>query len=177
MAGLIIGRGYGMAARPQVVATAEQIAELQVLARSERRDEADRARAVLLSLEGWTSARLGAVFGVGADSVRRWRVWFCKNGVDALRASPAPGPSPAKGEWAIAVAEELLAEPVENRSNWTLPRLQDEIEKQTEVRISKSRLSVVLRKKGAFAGDALGTVSKAVRMRKPSTVRDCGSNS
>ena len=150
---------------------------LQALAQSNRRDEADRARAVLLSLDGWTSERLGVVFGVGADSVRRWRGWFSKGGVDALRASPPPGRSPAKGEWAVAVAEELLAAPVEDRPNWTLPRLQDEIEKRTEVRISKSRLSVVLRKKGAFGGDAPDTASKAARTPKQSIGPGCGSNS
>lgn len=146
-----------MAGRPQVVATAEQVAGLQVLARSDRRDEASRARAILLSLEGWTSARLGAAFGVRADSVRRWRVWFHRGGVEALRASPPPGRSPAKGEWALAVATEVLTAPVEDRSNWTLPRLQDEIETQTEICISKSRLSVVLRQKGGSAGAGRGT--------------------
>ncbi|RJF85191.1 hypothetical protein D3877_06150 [Azospirillum cavernae] len=63
---------------------------------------------MLLSLDGWTSERLSLVFGVGADSVRRWRVWFSKDGVDGLRASPPPGRTPAKGEWAVAVAEEVL---------------------------------------------------------------------
>lgn len=163
-----------MVARPQVVASAEQVLGLQALAQSHRRDEADRARAILLSLDGWTSERLSLVFGVGADSVRRWRVWFSKGGVDALRASPPPGRSPAKGEWAVAVAEEVLAAPVADRPNWTLPRLQDEIEKRTEVRISKSRLSVVLRKKGASGGDARGTASKAARMPRRSSGPGCG---
>lgn len=109
-----------MAGRSQVVATAEQVAALQVLAQSRRRDEANRARAILLSLEGWTSARLGAAFGVRADSVRRWRAWFRHGGVDALRASPPPGRSGAKGEWAVAVAAEVLTAPVADRPNWTL---------------------------------------------------------
>jgi len=147
-----------MSGRSKIVASAEQIADLQGLACSGRRDEADRARAILLSLEGWSSPRIGAVFGVRDDSVRRWRAWFGVGGVDALRSSPPPGRSPAKGEWAVFVAEELLREPVQNRPNWTLLRLQDEIEKRTEVRISKSRLSVVLRKKGGSAGDVPGTV-------------------
>ncbi len=116
-------------------------------------------------------------FRGGADSVRRWRVWFSKGGVDGLRASPPPGRTPAKGEWAVAVAEEVLAVPVEDRPNWTLPRLQEEIEKRTEVRISKSRLSMVLRKKGAFAGAAPGTASKAAKTPKRSSGPDCGSNS
>ena len=85
-----------MVARSQVAATLSQIEELRELAALERRDEADRARAILLSLEGWTSDRLGAAFGAGGDSVRRWRVWFSKGGVTALRASPPPGRSPAR---------------------------------------------------------------------------------
>lgn len=166
-----------MVGRPQVSATVEQIAALRALARSDRRDEADRARAILLSLEGWTSARLGAAFGVGDDSVRRWRAWFSEGGVAALRASPAPGRSPAKGEWAVSVAEEVLSAAVENRPNWTLPRLQDEIERRTEVRISKSRLSVVLRKKGVSVGADPDTASKDGRTVEPSKRRDFGSKS
>jgi transposase len=54
-----------------------------------------------------------------------------------------------KSEAALAVANELFAAPVENRINWTLPRLSEEIERRTGHRISHSRLSVVLRKKGA----------------------------
>jgi DNA-directed RNA polymerase specialized sigma24 family protein len=65
-----------MVGRPRVLATAGDAAELEVLARSARRDEADRARAILLSLNGWTSGQIGRAFGVTPDSVRRWRTWF-----------------------------------------------------------------------------------------------------
>ena len=51
--------------------------------------------------------------------------------------------------------EELLAPDVSDRPNWTL-RLADEIEKRTGERISKSRLSVVL-KKGASPGAGRAT--------------------
>jgi hypothetical protein len=51
----------------------------------------------------------------------------------------------------LSVIEERLAPDVSDRPNWTLPRLADEIEKRTGERISKSRLSVVL-KKGASPG-------------------------
>ena len=43
------------------------------------------------------------------------------------------------------------------RPNWTLPRLADEIEKRSGMRISRSRLSVVLRQKGISAGDGPAT--------------------
>ena len=138
-------------------ATPEQVASLTDLARSEVRGEADRARAILLTLSGWTSAQVAAAFGVTAGSVRHWRNWFATGGVDALRSTVAPGPNPSKGERALAVAQGILAEPVENRRNWTLPRLQAEIARRAGISISKSRLSILLRQKGGSAGAALAT--------------------
>ena len=73
---------------------------------------------------------------------------------EALKTAVAPGPAPIKAERALAVAGEVLCAPVADRPNWTLPRLADEIEKRSGMRISRSRLSVVLRQKGISAGDA-----------------------
>jgi len=50
----------------------------------------------------------------------------------------------------------LLRQPVEDRTNWTLPRLRAEIERQTGAGISAGRLSVLL-KKGGSTGAAPGT--------------------
>jgi len=73
-----------MAARSSLVASAEQVAALRVLAGSAVRGEVDRARAMLLTLAGWTAAEIGEAFAVREDSVRRWRAWFAYDGVDAL---------------------------------------------------------------------------------------------
>ena len=146
-----------MAGRPRVVATAEQRGELRALAGSSDRAEADRARAILLSLEGWSSVRIAEAFSVEPDSVRHWRWTFGREGVAGLRARKAPGPEPVKARAALSVVSEVLADEVSDRPNWTLPRLQDEIEARTGERISKSRLSVVMRKKGASAGGGRGT--------------------
>jgi len=127
-----------------------------VLSRSDVRGEADRARAILLTLQGWTSIEVSEAFGVTPEAVRHWRGWFGERGVDALRASLAPGPSPSKGERALAVASALLRQPVEDRTNWTLPRLRAEIERQTGASISAGRLSVLL-KKGGSTGAGPGT--------------------
>ncbi len=146
-----------MAGRPRVRASLAQISELKELARSPQREEADRARAVLLSLDGWSSIDLGTAFGVTADSVRHWRHWFSTGGVEALRASLAPGPSAAKGERALEIVGSILSEPVENRANWTIPRLRAEIERRGGPPISQSRLSILLREKGGSAGADRGT--------------------
>jgi transposase len=146
-----------MMGRSWTVATSEQREELCGLARSSDREEADRARAILLSLEGWTSERIAAAFCAQPDSVRHWRWIFGREGVAGLRARKAPGPEPVKARAALSVIEEVLAPDVSDRPNWTLPRLADEIEKRTGQRISKSRLSVVMRKKGASDGDGHAT--------------------
>jgi len=146
-----------MAGRSRVVATAEQGAELRTLAGSLDRAEADRARAILLSLEGWSSFRIAEAFSVKPDSVRHWRWTFGSEGVSGLRARKASGPEPVKARAALSVVAEVLSGAVSDRPNWTLPRLQDEIEARTGERISKSRLSVVMRKKGAIAGGDRGT--------------------
>jgi transposase len=82
---------------------------------------------------------------------------FMQGGVAGLRTHSPPGASPVKAEAALAVAEEVLSVPVANRTNWTLRRLAAEIEQRAGIRISRSRLSVVLRKKGISVGAAPGT--------------------
>jgi len=145
-----------MSGQSWIEATADQRAELRGLAGSSEREEADRARAILLSLDGWTSERIAAAFCAQPDSVRHWRWIFGREGVAGLRARKAPGPEPKKARAALSVVEELLAPGVSDRPNWTLPRLANEIEKRTGERISKSRLSVVLNK-GALPGAGRGT--------------------
>jgi transposase len=146
-----------MAGKSSVAADEEQRRELVALSHARDRGEADRARAILLTLSGWTSAQIAEAFGVREDTVRVWRSAFMRGGVEALKKSVAPGPAPVKAERALAVAEEVLSGPVADCPNWTLPRLADEIETRAGLRISPSRLSVVLRQKGISAGGGPAT--------------------
>jgi transposase len=141
-----------MVGKSPVVADEEQRRALSDLGRSRERGEADRARAILLTLSGWTSPEIAAAFGVREDTVRLWRGAFTQGDVEALRTRAPPGPAPTKAERALEVAEELLTAPVADRPNWTLPRPVGEIQKRAGLRISRSRLSVVLRQRGRSAG-------------------------
>jgi transposase len=141
-----------MTGKSPLLATSEQQAELAGLAGSRDRGEADRARAVLLTLSGWTSGRIAEAFGVREDTVRLWRSDFMRGGAEALKATVAPGPTPVKSEAALRVVEPLLAEPVADRPNWTIPRLRAEIEAREGVSISRSQLSKALRKKSSAGG-------------------------
>src|ERR1700679_3635864 len=110
-----------MTGKSPLWATEEQRAGLTILAGSRDRGEADRARAVLLTLAGWPSPRLAEAFGVREDTVRLWRSDFMNGGAAALKASVAPGPAPVKSEAALRVITPLLEEPVAERLKWTVP--------------------------------------------------------
>jgi transposase len=158
------------------VSSSEQLQELQELAGSDRRDEAERARAIVLSINGWTSGQIARAFGVTPDSVRRWRSWFAQAGVEGLRASERAGREAVKSEAAASVVASLLRQPVADRPNWTLPRLQAEIERQADVSISKSQLSKTLKKWLAMA-PAAPLSRRAPKTRPPSIAPGCGSSS
>jgi transposase len=146
-----------MACKSPVTATDDQRSTLKRMAESADRAEADRARAILLTLGGWTSARIAEAFGVREDTVRLWRGEFMRGGVDALRTRVAAGPLPLKAQAALRVAEPLLSAPVADRRNWTLARLAEEIANREGVTISRSQLSKVLRKKGGSVSADRGT--------------------
>jgi len=141
-----------MAGKSPVTASEEQRSALQALAVSRDRGEADRARAVLLTLDGWTSPRIAKAFGVREDTVRLWRSDFARGGIEALKASIAPGPTPVKTEAALRVVTPLLEAPVADRPNWTIARLRAEIEAREGVKIGRSQLSKALRKKTSAGG-------------------------
>src|SRR5580700_1550679 len=106
-----------MSGKSPVSASGDQRATLSALAASRDRGEADRARAVLLTLRGWTSRRIAEAFAVREDTVRMWRSDFMRGGFEALKASIAPGPVPVKTETALRVITPLLEAPVADRPN------------------------------------------------------------
>ena len=169
-----------MAGKSRITADEEQRKGLQGLARSPDRGEADRARAILLTLSGWTSPRVAEAFGVREDTVRLWRSAFANGGVEELKATVAPGPTPVKSAAALRVAMPLLEEPVADRRNWTIPRLRAESEAREGVRISRSQLSKALRKKVPLTATAAHTEGTPERQRggagrpSPATAQTAG---
>src|ERR1700751_4104393 len=99
-----------MTGKSPLSATDEQRAALTALAGSRDRGEADRARAVLLTLSGWSSPQIAEAFGVRQDTVRLCRTVLGGGGVDALKATIAPGPPPVKSETALRAVTPLLEE-------------------------------------------------------------------
>jgi len=168
-----IAGGDGMGGRCALAADADGRAALERLGRSGVRGEADRARAVLWSLDGETSAATAARLGVRAEQVRRWRAAFRAGGAAALRSRPRPGRAPRKREAALAVARDVLRGSAADRPVWTLARLAAEVAARTGETISSGHLSVALRK-GATAGGGRGTRSRDARTGTRSSARASG---
>ena len=135
---------------------------LSVLARSHYRGEADRARAILLTLAGRRGADIAAALGVHVSTVREWRGLFAQGGVAALRRRKPPGRPNRVGTAAAALAEEILVEDTRHDGGWTLPRLKAEIAHRGGPAISVGWLSLQLRRKGSLAAGR-GTRSRSAR--------------
>src|SRR4051794_20527228 len=70
----------GMPGKSRLTADAAEQAALRALSKSEQRGEADRARAILLTLEGRQAEEIAAVLGVHISTVRNWRGYFAHGG-------------------------------------------------------------------------------------------------
>ena len=93
-----------MPGKSTLTADAAERAALRALSKSEQRGEADRARAVLLTLEGRKAAEIAAVLGVHVSTVRNWRGYFVHGGVAGLRRRQRPGQQAKIGPHAGAIA-------------------------------------------------------------------------
>jgi hypothetical protein len=84
-----VGAGHG--GQISSDASDEQKRALEALAGSLDRREADRARAILLTLKGWTSPEIAEVFCVPEDMVRFWRGDIARDGIEGIKASAYAG--------------------------------------------------------------------------------------
>src|SRR5919112_5605977 len=99
-----------MPGKSTLMADAAEQAALRALSKSEQRGEADRARAVLLTLEGRKAAEIAAVLGVHVSTVRNWRGYFVHGGGGGLRRRPPAGQQGQNGAPARGVATAILTE-------------------------------------------------------------------
>ena len=151
-----------MSGKSKLTADAAEQATLRDLSKSEHRGEADRARAILLTLEGRRAEDIAAVLGVHISTVRNWRGYFAHGGVAGLRRRPRPGQQARIGPHAGAIAAAILDEDTRHDGGWTLPRLCAEIAHRGGPAISPRWLSHQLRQRG-LPGGGRATRSKGAR--------------
>src|SRR5918994_3598658 len=80
-----------MPGKSTLTADAAEQAALRALSKSEQRGEADRARAILLTLEGRKAEEIAAVLGVHVSTVRNWRGYFAHGGGGGAGGGPRAG--------------------------------------------------------------------------------------
>src|SRR5919112_5501666 len=153
-----------MAGKTTLPADAAERAALRALSKSEERGEADRARAILLTLEGRKAEEIAAVLGVYVSTVHNWRGYFAHGGVAGLRRRQRPGQQAKIGPHAGAIAAAILSDDVRHDGGWTLGRLCAEISRRGGPAISPRWLSHQLRQRGLL-GDGRATPSKGGRMQ------------
>ena len=141
-----------MAGKSTLTADAAEQATLRALWKSEQRGEADRARAILLTLEGRKAEEIAAVLGVHVSTVRNWRGYFAHGGVAGLRRCPKPGQQAKIGPHAGAIAVAILNDDTRHDGGWTLGRLCTEIARRGGPAISPRWLSHQLRQRGLPSG-------------------------
>jgi transposase len=154
-----------MPGKSKLTADAAERATLRDLSKSEQRGEADRARAILLTLEGRKAEEIAAVLGVHISTVRNWRGYFAHGRVAGLRRRPRPGQQAKIGPHAGAIAAAILDEDTRHDGGWTLPRLCAEIAHRGGPAISPRWLSHQLRQRGLSSG-ARATPSKGARTQR-----------
>ena len=142
-----------MPGRSKITADEQERSALRALARSARRSEADRARAILLTLAGRRAAEIAAGLGVHVGTVREWRGRFLRGGTAALRHRKPPGRPNRVGAAAVTLAAILLAEDARHERGWTLARLRAEIRRRGGPAIGSGWLSVQLRQKASLGAD------------------------
>ena len=85
-----------MPGKSRLTADAAEWAVLRGLSKSEHRGEADRARAILLTLEGRKAEEIATVLGVHISTVRNWRGYFLHGGARGRDSRPRSGRMPER---------------------------------------------------------------------------------
>src|SRR4051794_3389757 len=156
-----------MLGKSKLTADAAEQAGLRDLSKSEHRGEADRARAILLTLEGRRAGGVAGVLGVHVSTVRNWRGYFVHGGVAGLRRRQRPGQQATIGPHAGAIAAAILNEDTRHDGGWTLGRLCAEIARRGGPTISPRWLAHQLRQRG-LPGAGRATPSKGARTQSRS---------
>jgi transposase len=156
-----------MPGKSKLTADAAEQATLRDLSKSEQRGEADRARAILLTLQGRRAGEIAATLGVHVSTVRNWRGYFAHGGIAGLRRRKAPGRQATIGPHAGAIAATILNEDTRHDGGWTLGRLCAEITRRGGPAISPRWLAHQLRQRGLPGGDR-ATPSKGAKTQRRS---------
>src|SRR3972149_2134140 len=111
-----------------------------------------RFRAIELLRDGYRPLFVARMLGVSPGSVSKWKELYDRNGIEALKAKPHPGPTPKlTAPQCDTLARLLLQGPQKHgyaNVLWTLPRIAEVIRHQFGVTYDPSGVWHVLHRMG-----------------------------
>jgi transposase len=122
--------------------TEEERAELLMLSRSMKLEkrQVERARVILLSIEGKSLERIAEETGLTRKSVNKWRTRFREKGLSGLKDAARPGKKPViTAEQKILVVQKACSPAEGGYTNWSQARI------AREVGISQSKVHQILK--------------------------------
>lgn len=123
--------------------TEEERAELLMFSRSMKLEkrQVERARVILLSIEGKSLERIAEETGLTRKSVNKWRGRFREKGLSGLKDAVRPGKKPViTAEQKALVVQKACEKPAGGYTNWSQARI------AREVGISQSKVHQILKK-------------------------------
>jgi transposase-like protein len=153
--------GANVPGKSKLTADAAEQAALRALSKSEQHGEADRARAIRLTLEGRRTGEIAAVLGVHVSTVRNWRDYFAHGGAAVLPGAGTAGHDRAACRGDRGGDTERRHTP---RRRLDVVRLCTEIARRGGPAISARWLAHQLRQRGVPSGGCT-TLSKGARIQ------------
>ena len=112
--------------------------------------EQRRMRAMVLLDHGWSQADVAQRLGVTQGAVSQWKKKYQRDGPEAMKAKPHPGPTPKLFDRQRKQLERILLKGARKQGYhtelWTLPRIAEVIERRFGVTYDASSVWHILRK-------------------------------
>ncbi|MBZ0297362.1 MAG: IS630 family transposase [Anaerolineae bacterium] len=142
-----------MSRRVDFTLTDEQLEEVEEAINSSPHPEVrQRAIAIRLLHKGYKPEQVADLVAITANTIWMWHRHWREGGLSGLQDQPRSGrPRKATSEYCQVLEATLNSEPAEQGYSftvWTMDRLRDHLEKQTGIRLSRTRFAMVMEREG-----------------------------
>jgi transposase len=142
-----------MSRRVDFTLTDEQLVEIEeAINHSPHPEVRQRAIAIRLLHKGYKPEAVAELVAITANTIWMWHRRWRESGLAGLQDQPRSGrPRKATDEYCHLLETTLNSEPAEHGYSftvWTMDRLQDHLERQTGIRLSRTRFALLMEREG-----------------------------
>lgn len=142
-----------MSRRVSFTLTQEQFAEIeQAINYSPHPEVRQRAIAIRLLHKGYKPEEVAEMVAISANTIWMWHRRWRESGIAGLQDQPRSGrPRKATSEYCDQLEATLNSEPAEygySFTVWTMDRLREHLERQTGIRLSRTRFAMLMEREG-----------------------------